>query len=211
MGFDLGSVGGWLEKGKDLTEAFTKVKDAADDPKVKAGWNDQMINHHLRQVENRLEDEVKPDDINISATSKSELGEFIQKGLVAMGHNITADGFAGAGTVAALNTALMDKMESESGNKSVFGMGADKFEDLTEIDDITQLSGRHLQALVNELREREILTADTPEMLVELGQALRDIDNDEFQEIANDFAPKPEEIPATNLEVDHNSAPTAVH
>ncbi len=207
--FSFGGAMDLLKGGKDtfdkaggvggLTEKWDKANNSDAVVNTKSILK---MNNYLGKIESELKDNVKADDINISATEKSDLAGFIQNGLAKMGHNITADGFAGVGTVAALNTALMDKVESIGWNNF------DKLKDVTEIADISELSGRHVQVFVDELRNRDILEGDSTELLQELGQALREIDNDKLQGYADKIDPKVEIAPAA-VDAVLQAAPTA--
>ncbi len=195
-----GKAGG----GDGIKEKFDKVNNS---DKAVSYKSIVSMNRYVGKIEKELEANVGADDINISANTKSELGEFIQKGLQAMGHELksadgTFDGKAGTGTVAALNLALMDKVES------VGWTDMDKLKDVKEIDDITQLTGRHLQVFIDELVDRDILEGDSTELLQDLGQALRDIDNDKLQHYANKLDPKIE-APALEATPEDPAAATA--
>ncbi len=201
----------WLNEAKSLVDkvgGIEGIKDSfnktMESDTVKRFDNKLSIENHLRKVEGALK-EVTPDQIAISQNEKSELVEFIQKGLVAMGHNITVDGIAGEETIAAFNTALMDKVES------VGFMTLDKLKDIKEIDDITQLTGRHVQVFVDELRDRDILDSGSPEMLRDLGQALREINDDKVSSYAQKLDPEGDKTPQpqSSLDNDHNITLTA--
>jgi len=180
----------WLQKGKELLDNSGALKDGFDKAKnneyVQDAGNITKVNYKLERIESELKD-VSAEKINISSNKHSELGEFLQKGLKAMDQDVgTIDGKAGAGTVGELNGFFAAKIEGAAEGINPL---RDKYEDLNPIKDISELTGRHVQAFVDELRDRDILDSGTPEMLKEFGQALRDIDNKDLQEYANDFDP----------------------
>ncbi len=180
----------YIKKGMDAAEAVGGLKGAYDKAKdneyVQKGVDIARINTNLEIAERRLK-EIGADQIDISPNKRSELAEFLQKGLKAMDQDVgVIDGKAGAGTVRELNGFFVAKVESA---KDGYNPLRDKYEDLKPIEDITELTGRHIQAFVDELRERDILDSGTPEMLKEFGQALREIGDKRLIEPAAVFDP----------------------
>ncbi len=140
------------------------------------------------KIESILKNDVAPDNVNIKSNVKSELGEFLQKSMDAIAGRPIAgnyDGKAGGNTVGNLNGFFAaKKLSAEDGLNPL----RDKFEDLNDIKNISELSGRHIQAVIDELRDLDIIP-ENAELTKDLGEALRDVENPDLQQKADELAP----------------------
>ncbi len=134
----------------------------------------------LDRIEKNLLD-VLPVHLRLDAEKPSQVVDFLQQSLGAMGYtSATAtdqQGIAGRDFLADLNGYIAVKQREQG------------FQDLKPINDISELSGRHVQAIVDSLRDQKIMTGSTPSWLRELSQGLREIDNSELLKDANKLDP----------------------
>ncbi len=134
----------------------------------------------LDRIERNL-DTVLPVHIRVQGDKPSELVDFMQKGLSAMNYSSAAgagpNGIANQDFLRDLNGFIVVKQKEPN------------YQDLTTITDISQLSGRHVQAIVDSMRDQGILTGKTPTFLKELSQGLREIDNSDLLKDANKLDP----------------------
>ncbi len=180
-----------LKSGKEaLASQFSSACDApARDTSVPVMDCKALDNFDFDKVEDALKD-IPAGKINITS-AKNELGEFLQKSLNALGYKTGVDGAAGRGTVGKLNEFFRDKVASEADN-----IIHDKFADLKTLPEgskgITHLTGRHVQAIIHELRDRDLLDKDQV-MARELGEGLRSIDDAALNNYADQLAPRASE------------------
>lgn len=134
----------------------------------------------LDRIERTLLD-VLPVHLRLQEGKPSQVVDFLQQSLGAMGYtSATAtdqQGIAGRDFLADLNGYIAIKQREQG------------FQDLRPINDISELSGRHVQAIVDSLRDQGIMTGSTPSWLRELSQGLREIDNSELLKDANKLDP----------------------
>ncbi|MBP7759027.1 MAG: hypothetical protein KA099_09315 [Alphaproteobacteria bacterium] len=134
----------------------------------------------LDRIERNL-DAVLPVHIRVQGDKPSELVDFMQKSLAAMNYSSASgaapNGIADPDFLRDLNGFIMVKQKEPN------------FQDLSTISDISQLSGRHVQAIVDSLRDQGIMTGKTPTFLKELAQGLREIDNTDLRNDANKLDP----------------------
>lgn len=184
-----------LKIGKKLLDG-----DEDKDPKAEKG----AVN--LKDLEKTLRS-VPAANINMPA-GKSELLEFVGVGLTKLGAygDVPTTGQPSAELAAAVNGFVKVKQEEkpqeEEGLKGAWDKLRQKenkppFADLSPVafdaekGVITGLTGKHVQAIVNELRKGDapILTADSAELLKQLGEGLREIDNSKLKAFADQVAP----------------------
>lgn len=134
----------------------------------------------LDRIERTLLD-VLPIHLRLEEGKPSQVVDFLQQSLGAMGYtSATAtdqQGIAGRDFLADLNGYIAIKQREQG------------FQDLRPINDISELSGRHVQAIVDSLRDQGIMTGSTPSWLRELSQGLREIDNSDLLKDANKLDP----------------------
>lgn len=123
----------------------------------------------LDRIEGILRD-VLPIHMRIQPDQKSELVDFMQKSLQAMGYSSVANGTSAQGMasrdfLADLNGFLLTKSKEN-------GYGG-----LAPLTDVREISGHHLQAIIDSMRDQKVLTGSTPSWKTELAQGLKEIDN----------------------------------
>lgn len=156
-----------------VPDIFKRGKDAVSDNTV------------LGRIETMLK-EVPASQIHIEEGKKSEIVDFLEKGMKAIGghDSITPDGIADKDFLTELNGFIMAKRDEKE------NLVRHPYSNLPTVENVNQISGLHIQAMIDSLRDQKIMSDKTPDQLKELGQALREIDNSDLRREADRLDPE---------------------
>ena len=180
---------------------------------VGSAWK-KLSNRDITSRIEKCEDILKtmePKDITVSGKEPTQTGTFIQTALVAMkSYRQEPNGIMDSQTMRGFNRIMTMKHQqgarqtvSIGSPKSLMNVGKDKFEDLKIARGPEEISGRHLQALVNELRAKDAIVGNEKVLqsfassMDEIGKASG---NKELQTLAKELSPQTVE-PQSAIEV----------
>ena len=148
-------------------------------------WDSGKFKFEMDRFESALS-KVPADKMGIKEGESSDLVRFMQNALKNLGQSgVTVDGKVTPDFLQELNGYIKVK-QSE---RDILG----SYKDLKEVTNASEISGAHLQAIIDTLRDQGKIKADSKEVLEALGKAMRQIDDPAVKEMSTKLAPPPPE------------------
>jgi hypothetical protein len=146
-------------------------------------WDTGKFKVEMDRFESALS-KVPADKMGIKEGESSELVTFMQRALKNLGQSgVTVDGKVTPEFLQELNGYI----KAKQGERDIFG----SYKDLKEVTKASEISGAHLQAIIDTLRDQGKIKADSKEVLDALGKAMRQIDDPAVKEMSTKLAPPP--------------------
>lgn len=147
-------------------------------------WDGGKFKFEMDRLESNLA-KIPADKMGIKEDKPSEVVKFIQNAMKNLGQgNVTADGKVTPDFLTELNGYIMAKQ----GEKDLLG----DYKGLKPVSSAAEISGAHLQAIIDSLRDGEKLS-NKPEHkkgMEALAKALYEIDDPKMKEVATKIAPQ---------------------
>lgn len=138
---------------------------------------------YMGRIESSLDD-VPHDKLGIENGKPSEVIKFMQNALHNLGYtDVKANGIVSKKFLQDLNGYIVAKKPETDGIGGVLG----NYKDLPGVKSQNDITGAHLQAIVDSLRDADKLGIDDKKALEAYGKALGAIDNPDIQEWARDI------------------------
>ncbi|MCB1784127.1 MAG: hypothetical protein KDI13_09030 [Alphaproteobacteria bacterium] len=132
--------------------------------------------YHMDRLESNLKD-VPHDKLLINEKKPSEMIKFMQNALHNLGHSsVDATGKFSKQFAEDLNGYIVAKREE----RDTFS----GYSDLKGVEKFSDLTGAHLQAIIDTLRDEKVLVQKNPKAIDALGKALNEVNNADVREHA---------------------------